>query len=78
MRFRSGEIAGADYHKKPAYLLGIKAFCIRYLNGMKPGFWNFRIGKSTYKVWEEATGLKLYEDEAELEATMTAGDIIVD
>jgi len=53
----TGQVAAPIFHRKAAYMLSLKAFCMKYLAKFEPDFWEFEITPEELTLFEELSGL---------------------
>lgn len=49
----TAEVQTTYFHKKPAYMIALNAFCRKHLKSYQPTFWNFRIPLEYQDLWNE-------------------------
>ncbi len=52
----TAEVQTSFFHKKPAYMIALRAFCRRYLKSYQPKFWDFRIPHEYQDLWKATLG----------------------
>ncbi len=49
----TAEVQSTYFHKKPAYMIALKAFCKRHLKSYQPQFWSFPIPVEYRSLWKD-------------------------